>query len=125
MSRIRSVVCAVACCFALSNTALAQFAGAPVEACPPQYGHSADGSWKVDYYRNNLWPTPFRAMDTMSVLAAFDVVIRLGLDRDGKYCYTIKSKEDNEGKKRVKLPEEMPADFMKVWNETKQQLGIG
>lgn len=60
-----------------------------------------------------------------SVLAAFDVMIRLGLDRDGKYCYTIKSKEDNEGKKRVMLPEEMPADFMKVWNETKKQLGIG
>ncbi len=25
-----------------------------------------------DYYRNNLWPTPFRAMDTMSVLNAFE-----------------------------------------------------
>ena len=59
-----------------------------------------------------------------SVLAAFDLVIRLGLDKDGKYMYYVRSKEDNEGKKRVKLPEEMPAEFMKVWEETKKQLGI-
>mgnify|MGYP007100091325 CR=1 FL=1 len=58
-----------------------------------------------------------------SVLAAFDVVIRLGVD-NGKYMYYIKNVGDNEGKKRVKLPEEMPADFMKVWDETKKQLGI-
>lgn len=61
---------------------------------------------------------------TRSVLAAFDLIIRLGIDKDGKYMYNVKCGADSEGKKRVKLPEEMPADFLKVWNETKKQLGI-
>lgn len=59
-----------------------------------------------------------------SVMAAFDVSIVMGIDKDGKYVYTVKCGDGDGGKKRVKLPEEMPADFMKVWNETKKQLGI-
>lgn len=58
-----------------------------------------------------------------SVLAAFDIVIRLGVD-NGKYVYYTKSNGDGEAKKRVQLPEEMPADFMQVWNTTRKQLGI-
>ena len=59
-----------------------------------------------------------------SVMAAFDISILLSIDKDGKYMYNIKCGAGSEGKKRVKLPEEMPADFSKVWDETKKQLGI-
>lgn len=59
-----------------------------------------------------------------SVLAAFDLVILLNTDADGKKIYSIDSKKDGEGKKRVNLPEVMPPDFMKVWIETNKQLGI-
>ncbi len=33
--------------------------------------HSA-GSMTYDYYRNKLWPTPFRSMDTCSVMTFFE-----------------------------------------------------
>jgi hypothetical protein len=36
------------------------------------FGQSTVESCTYDYYRNKLWPTPFRAMDAVSVQAAFD-----------------------------------------------------
>ncbi len=32
----------------------------------------SESTCKQDYYRNKMWPTPFRAMDTMSVLNTFE-----------------------------------------------------
>ncbi len=76
MSRIWLVVCAAACCITFSNVAVAQFPAAnqfpTANQCPPQYGNAHDKSFKTDYYRNSLWPAPFRAMDTMNVLSVFD-----------------------------------------------------
>ena len=40
------------------------------QACPPSVGYETN--WKYDYYRNKIWPEPFRAMDTQSVLSYFD-----------------------------------------------------
>ncbi len=36
--------------------------------CPPTEGSSC----KYDYYRNKMWPAPFTALDTNSVVAIFD-----------------------------------------------------
>ena len=57
-----------------------------------------------------------------SVMAAFDVSILMSVDKDEKYMYTISC--GGEGKKRVKLPASMAANFMQVWNDTKKQLSI-
>jgi hypothetical protein len=60
MSRIKIAAYAALC---IMTTGSATFA---------QYPEGAESSCKVDYYRNNLWPTPFRAMDTLSVMNVFD-----------------------------------------------------
>ena len=56
--------------------------------------------------------------------AAFDVIIVCRVDNAGKYRYILSTDQQRDSKKRVVLPNEMDADFMKVWNETKKQLGI-
>ena len=39
---------------------------------PDQCGPSAKTSCTYDYYRNKMWPAPFTATDTQSVIAIFD-----------------------------------------------------
>ena len=41
------------------------------EYCPP--GTSCGEGFRYDYYRNKMWPLPFRAQDTSSVLDHFAV----------------------------------------------------
>jgi hypothetical protein len=48
---------------------------AVVAVCSGSLGFAqtqSDSSCNYDYYRNKLWPTPFRAMDTTSVQNIFD-----------------------------------------------------
>lgn len=48
---------------------------AVVAVCSGSLGFAqthSDSSCNYDYYRNKLWPTPFRAMDTTSVQSVFD-----------------------------------------------------
>jgi hypothetical protein len=49
----------------VSGTANAQ------QACPDDM--TCAQSFKYDYYRNKMWPVPFRAMDANAVLTYFDV----------------------------------------------------
>ena len=49
----------------ISGTASAQ------QACPEEM--SCAQAFHYDYYRNKMWPMPFRAMDANSVLSYFDV----------------------------------------------------
>ena len=55
----------------------ASFTGTAVaqEACPPtQVGHAgAPGGFHYDYYRNRMWPHPFREMEAASVLRYFEI----------------------------------------------------
>lgn len=62
---IVTVVASVSCGVANAQFTL-RHRGA--EACPP----SSDTSCTYDYYRNKMWPAPFTAMDTNSVISIFD-----------------------------------------------------
>ncbi len=65
MSRIRFVALSLILTAASSGVSLAQ------QPCGTDRGFCQ--SFHYDFYRNKRWPTPFRAMDTTSVLSYFDV----------------------------------------------------
>lgn len=65
MSRIFALTMSLIVSSILASAASAQ------EACPPDASFSQ--RFHYDYYRNKMWPLPFRAMDTRAVLSHFEV----------------------------------------------------
>lgn len=86
-------------------------------------GSDAQGKPIFEDQRLNTGMAALKTGAMRSVLAAFDVVINLRIDKD-RYMYYTGNRGDDKSKRRVVLPDEMPADFIKVWDTTKKQLGI-
>ena len=56
----------------VANAQLARAQNGPNQCGPDQCGLSAKTSCTNDYYRNKMWPAPFSAADTQSVITIFD-----------------------------------------------------
>lgn len=65
MSRITLLGVSLLAVTVLANVSVAQ------QYCAD--GTSCGEGWRYDYYRNKMWPLPFRAQDTQSVLDYFAV----------------------------------------------------